>query len=101
MSDNRIAVEILLDYTALPHPVVVPTPERVHVTVADVDDLALWLHERGGTVRVSPEFDGCQQYVLHTRTDEDRNGASVEVWVSCSVPSYTSVLHEVTAAVAA
>lgn len=101
MSDNRIAVEILLGYTALPHPVIVPTPERVHVTVADVDDLAVWLHERGGEVHVSPEFEGSRLYVLHTRTDEDRNGSSVEIWVSCSVPSSASVLHEITAAVAA
>lgn len=101
MSDNRIAVEILFDYTSLPHPSVVATPERVHVMVADPDDLGVWLYERGGEVHVSPEFEDCRQYVLHTRTDEDRNGASVEIWVSCSVPSHAAVMHEITDAVVA
>lgn len=100
-SDNRFAVEWMVDYLDLPHPVVVPTHERVYVTVADADDLLPWLYERGGRVHVAPAFEGFKTYVLHTRTDPRSDGSTVEVWVSCSVHEDASVYGDILAAVAA
>lgn len=99
--DNQIAVNGLFSYADLPHPVVEAAPERVYVTVADVDDLAGWLHERGGSVHVGPEFEGYRPYVLHTWTDARSDGFQVEIRVSCSVPVAADVLPEVRAAVTA
>ncbi|MFI9079175.1 hypothetical protein ACIGW8_22345 [Streptomyces sioyaensis] len=99
-SDNRIAVESLLDATSLPAPVIVPGPDRVHVTVADIDDLAEWVLARGGRVLVSPQFEGVRTYVLITYTDQRADGSRVEVRVSCAVPEGAAVMPEISAAVA-
>jgi hypothetical protein len=97
--DNRTAVQPLLDSSDLPRLVVLPLPERVHITVADVDDIGRWMHERGGTLHVSGEFEGVQSWVLTTCTDRRADGSVVEIRVSCSVPVDASVLPEVRAAV--
>jgi hypothetical protein len=99
LSDNRIAVESLLDSTDLPAPVVVPSPDRVHVTVADIDDLAEWVLARGGRVLVSVPFEGVRTYVLITHTDRRADGSRVEVRVSCAVPEGAAVMPEIAAAV--
>ena len=99
-SDNRIAVEALIDSTELPAPVIVPSPDRVHVTVADIDDLAEWVLSRGGRTLVSREFEGVRTYVLITHTDRRADGSRVEVRVSCAVPEGAAVMPEIAAAVA-
>ncbi|MFI5525036.1 hypothetical protein [Streptomyces platensis] len=99
-SDNRIAVEALIDSTRLMAPVLVPSPDRVHVTVADIDDLAEWMLFRGGRVLVSREFEGVRTYVLITHTDRRADGSRVEVRVSCAVPEGAAVMPEIAAAVA-
>jgi hypothetical protein len=67
-SDNRFAVECLIDRAGLPAPVLVGRPDAAYVTVTDVDDLSLWLQATGGHIRVSTEFCGVQTWVLHTTT---------------------------------
>jgi hypothetical protein len=64
-SDNRFAVECLIDRTGLPAPVLVGRPDAAYVTVTDVDDLSRWLQATGGHIRVH-EWDGVQTWVLHT-----------------------------------
>ncbi|MFH9248181.1 hypothetical protein ACH4LK_22465 [Streptomyces lydicus] len=100
LSDNRIAVEALIDSTGLPAPVVVPFSERVHVAVADIDDVAEWVLARGGRVLVARPFEGVQTYVLITHTDQRADGSRVEVRVSCAVPEGAAVMPEISAAVA-
>ena len=98
--DNRRAVEVLLNSTALPHPAVTPLPNGVLVTVATADDLDLWLHELGGTVAVGPELAGFRLWVLTTSVSR-AHGRPVPVWVACSVPLVVDVMPELAAAVTA
>ncbi|WP_037837929.1 hypothetical protein [Streptomyces sp. NRRL S-337] len=97
---NAREVECLLNYTSLPHPVIEPHHEYVHVMVADIDDLGEWLYERGGEVRIGPEFMGVRPYILVTHTDEARDGSRVEIRVTCAVPLDAAVMSEIAAAVA-
>ncbi|MEV7470447.1 hypothetical protein AB0O20_28680 [Streptomyces kronopolitis] len=96
---NAREVEILLNYTAVPHPVIEATPEFVSVVVADIDDLGAWLYERGGEVRIGPEFMGVRPYILVTYTDVARDGSRVEIRVTCAVPVDAGVMPEIVAAV--
>ncbi|MEU6279789.1 hypothetical protein [Streptomyces sp. NPDC047028] len=100
-SDNRIAVEVMLDYLALPAPSVTARPDAVYVSVADVDDLGAWLTARGGRVHVHPAGDGVELWTLLTSSPERADGSSVPIRVSAPVPAGEVVLGYIVAAVAA
>lgn len=95
----RISVEALLDYASLPAPTLISRGDAVYVTVASIDDLGQWLYALGGEVRISPEIDGVQLWMLLTRTPVRADGSSVEVRVSVALPYDEPVLHTILAAV--
>lgn len=100
VSDNRTAVEAMLSYWPLPAPTMIPRPEAVFVTVADLDDLGVWLQARGGVIHVSPAGDGLELWTLLTSTPPRADGSSVPVRVSVPVPMGESVMAYIRAAVA-
>ena len=100
-SDNRIAVESLLDYTPLPAPVLIARPDAVFVTVADVDDLGVWLRELGGKIHRTSAADGLELWTLLTLTPPSRRRGQVPVRVSVPVPMGEQVMDYIRAAVAA
>lgn len=100
-SDNRIAIEAMLDYLPLPAPTVIPRAEAVFVTVADVDDLGEWLRELGGKIHRSSAADGLELWTLLTETPPSRARGRVPVRVSVPVPMGESVMDYIRAAVAA
>lgn len=82
--ENRSRFEIYKDMTGeqLPAPVIVATPERVYVTVADTDDLVEWLTVYGGTAHCGPVFDGMQTWTLHLVSSGWSDGRDVPVQIS-------------------
>ena len=100
-SDNRIAVESMLDYLPLPAPTVIVRADAVFVTVADVDDLGQWLLELGGKIHRSSAADGLELWTLLTQTPPSRKRGQVSVRVSVPVPMGESVMDYIRAAVAA
>jgi len=96
---NARTVDYLIDSTNLPHPVVIPRAESVHVVVADVDDLGEWLVALGGEIHVSPAFEGVEVWMLHARTEAREDGSSTQVLVSVPVPSGELVMDWIRAAV--
>lgn len=100
-SDNRIAVESMLDYLPLPAPTFIPRPDAVFVTVSDLDDLGSWLQELGGRIHITSAADGLELWTLLTQTPPRRNGGRVQVRVSVPVPMGESVMPYIRAAVAA
>ncbi|MFE5871590.1 hypothetical protein ACFQ6V_23495 [Streptomyces roseifaciens] len=97
--DNINAVEVLLDYTALPAPTLIGREDAVYVTVAGIDDLGLWLAKIGGQIRISPAFEGIETWTLHTYTPERRDGSCVAIRVSVPLPVSELVMDEIRAAV--
>jgi hypothetical protein len=82
--ENRSRFEIYKDMTGeqLPAPVVVATPQRVYVTVADTDDLVEWLTVYGGAVHRGPVFDGMQTWTLHQVSSGWSDGRDVPVQIT-------------------
>ncbi|MFH9072745.1 hypothetical protein [Streptomyces alboflavus] len=101
ISDNRVAVEAMLDFHTLPAPTLISRADAVFVTVADLDDLGEWLRARGGIVHVSSAGDGLELWTLLTTTPTRADGSSVPVRVSVPVPMGESVMAYIRAAVAA
>lgn len=93
-SDNRLAVQVLIDNTALPAPTMVARPDAVHITLADVDDLGQWLYALGGEVRRGIEISGASLWTLHTVTPRRLNGTTVRILVHVPVVSGEDVLAE-------
>ncbi|MFF9690284.1 hypothetical protein [Streptomyces sp. NPDC014623] len=91
-SDNRLAVQTLLDNMALPAPTMVARPDAVHVTLADVDDLAQWMYALGGEVRRGVEISGASLWTLHTETPMRLSGTTVRILVHVPVVSGEDVL---------
>jgi hypothetical protein len=96
---NARTVDSLIDRTGLPHPVVIPRPESVHVMVADVDDLGEWLKKLGGQIHRSPAFEGVELWTLHAHTEPREDGSSTAVLVSVPVPAGELVMDWIRAAV--
>lgn len=101
ISDNRGAVESLLNYENLPAPTVISRPDAVYVSVADADDLLPWLSLLGGVVRKAPAWAGLELWSLTTFTPPTSSGVRVPVRVSVSVPAGETLMHEIVSAVAA
>ncbi|MFF1498661.1 hypothetical protein ACFVZR_01985 [Streptomyces sp. NPDC058316] len=98
-SDNRLAVQVVIDGFALPAPTLVARPDAVHITLADVDDLAQWLYALGGEVRRGIELDGASLWTLRTQTPRGLNGSTVPVRVHVPVVAGEDVLAELHSAV--
>ncbi|MGO4630553.1 hypothetical protein AB4225_06350 [Streptomyces sp. 2RAF24] len=98
-SDNRLAVQTVIDGLALPAPTLVARADVVHVCVADVDDLGRWLYELGGEVRRGIALDGVSVWTLRTQTPMRRNGAPVAIRVHCPVVTGEDVIADIYAAV--
>ncbi|MFD3517761.1 hypothetical protein [Streptomyces sp. NPDC058657] len=98
-SDNRLAVQVVIDNLSLPAPTMVARPDAVHITLADVDDLGEWLYALGGTVRRGIELGGASLWTLHTQTPQRLNGKPVRVLVHVPVVSGEDVLAEIRSAV--
>ncbi|MZF56886.1 hypothetical protein GTX53_24160 [Streptomyces sp. SID5594] len=98
-SDNRLAAQTTIDGLGLPAPTMVVRPEAVHVTLADPDDLGLWMYALGGTVRRGIEMYGASLWTLHTETPA-RPGGAVRILVHVPVVSGEDVLAELRSAVA-
>ncbi|MFJ3587484.1 hypothetical protein ACIQUY_29490 [Streptomyces sp. NPDC090231] len=99
-SDNRLAVQVVIDNLALPAPTIVARPDAVHITLADVDDLGQWLYSLGGEVRRGIEISGASLWTLHTETPVRLNGTTVAIRVHVPVVSGEDVLAEIRGAVA-
>ncbi|MFF4834042.1 hypothetical protein [Streptomyces sp. NPDC001315] len=78
--DNRDAVQVLIDRTGLPAPTVVPTPDYVHVMLADIDDMAPWLAELDGRVTID-STPGMRTWTLHTELAATRRRGAVRIEV--------------------
>lgn len=100
ISDNRLAVETLLDYTNLPAPTLISRADAVFVVVADLDDLERWLDALGGRIHRSSAADGLELWTLLTETEPRGNGSRVQVRVSVPVPMGVWVQDRLRAAVA-
>ncbi|WP_354596134.1 hypothetical protein R1Y80_01030 [Streptomyces sp. JL1001] len=97
-SDNRLAVQTVIDGFDLPAPTMVARLEAVHITLADPDDLGQWMYALGGTVRRGIEMYGASLWTLHTETPA-RPGGAVRILVHVPVVSGEDVLAELRSAV--
>ncbi|WP_424891861.1 hypothetical protein [Streptomyces sp. XH2] len=97
--DNANAVQVMLDYLALPAPTLIGREDAVYVTVADIDDLGLWLAKRGGEIHISPAFEGIEMWTLHTYTPVRGDGSRVAIRVSVPLPTGELVMDDIRAAV--
>ncbi|MFJ9128878.1 hypothetical protein ACIRJS_32730 [Streptomyces sp. NPDC102340] len=98
--------EVTVNVMSLPseHVASEATPTEVHVFATDMDVLAAWLYEMGGTVTVVDLPTGVSVWTLRTATLADSTVADeVACPVLVSVPLLTGapVMHEIRAAVAA
>nr|WSS66783.1 hypothetical protein OG284_36795 [Streptomyces sp. NBC_01177] len=98
-SDNRLAVQTVIDNLALPAPTLVARPDAVHITLADVDDLGQWMYALGGEIRRGIEIAGASLWTLHTETPVRLNGGRVRILVHVPVVSGEDVLAELRTAV--
>lgn len=98
-SDNRLAVQPLIDSLGLPAPTLVARADIVHITVATTDDLATWLYELGGEIRRGIPLDDVSVWTLRTQTPARRNGSTVAIRVHCPVVAGEEVVCELRTAV--
>lgn len=98
-SDNRLAVQTVIDNLALPAPTLVARPDAVHITLADVDDLGQWMYALGGDIRRGIEISGASLWTLHTQTPQRLNGSTVRILVHVPVVNGEDVLAELRTAV--
>jgi hypothetical protein len=96
--------EVTVNVLNLPsqHVAVQATPTEVHVFTTDMDVLATWLYEMGGTISKLDLPSGISVWTLHTKTLADSVEAGAEpcpVLVTVSQLSDTPVMHEIAAAV--
>ena len=78
------------------------TPTEVHVFATDIDVLAAWLYETGGTVTKAELPTGITLWTLHSKTLADSISGADACPVLISVPMVTGepVMQEIAAAVA-
>ncbi|MFF7365664.1 hypothetical protein [Streptomyces sp. NPDC008125] len=93
-SDNRLAAQTVIGTFGLPAPTLVARPDAVHISLADVDDVAQWMYALGGTMRRGIEIDGASLWTLHTETPRRGNGSTVRILVHVPVVSGEAVLAE-------
>lgn len=98
--DNADAVQVLIERTGLPAPTLVSEPERVHVMLADVDDLAPWVAELGGTVGAGETPAGLVEWTLRTELTATRRRGAVHIEVHALASHGQAVLPSLRSAVA-
>ena len=98
-SDNRLAVQTVIDGLGLPAPTLVARADAVHICLADVDDLALWLLSLGGEVRRGIPLDDVSVWTLRTQTPMRRDLSTVAIRVHCPVVTGEDVVSELRSAV--
>lgn len=96
--------EVTVDVLGLPsqHVAVQATSSAVHVFTTDMNVLAAWLFELGGTVEVTSLSSGVSVWTLRTRTLSDAvvaDEVACPVLVSVTQVSGEPVMHEIAAAV--
>ena len=96
--------EVTVNVLNLPsqHVAVQATAEAVHVFATDMDVLAAWLYEMGGTITKVDLSSGVSVWTLHTKTLADAAVAGEDacpVLVSVTQVSGAPVMHEIAAAV--
>jgi hypothetical protein len=96
--------EVTVNVLNLPsqHVAVQATPTEVHVFATDMDVLAAWLYEMGGSVTKLDLPSGISVWTLRTSTLADSVVAGEDacpVLVTVSQLSDTPVMHEIAAAV--
>lgn len=97
---HAYALRVFLDYTPLPSTSVVGRPERVHVMLAEVDDLEPWLEALGGRIVVRPaDESGVEMWTLRTRLPATAYREALPVWVHVPVVEGELVLHAIAEAV--
>lgn len=95
ISRNRVAAEVLIDYTTLPYSgPIVYRPEAVYIHVATIEDVARWLHtlrEHGvpGRITVEQVGHGLEAWVLHTHTPPGRDRYQAPLRVHTTAPAGT------------
>jgi hypothetical protein len=96
--------EVTVNVLNLPsHVAVQATPTEVHVFATDMDVLAAWLYEMGGTITKVDLPSGVSVWTLRTETLADSVVAgevACPVLVTVSQLTDTPVMHEIAAAVA-
>jgi len=72
LESNRLSVETEYCVYSLPKGArMEPAPDAVRILTTNVDDLAVWLEVRGGTVTVARAGDGVQVWTLRTATEAE------------------------------
>lgn len=99
ISDNRLAVESMLDRLPLRAATIVARPDAVHITVTDPDELEAWLYQLGGEVRPGPSVNGASLWTLYTGTPTRGDGSIVLIRVHVPVVDGEHVLVDVRQAV--
>ncbi|WP_405674802.1 hypothetical protein OG292_02990 [Streptomyces sp. NBC_01511] len=92
ISDNRLAVQVLIDSYGLPAPTIVARPQAVHISVADPDDVAAWMYVLGGKTRRGIEIDGASLWTLRTQTPVRADGSTVAIRVHVPVVAGEDVI---------
>ncbi|MFF2189296.1 hypothetical protein [Streptomyces sp. NPDC058155] len=92
ISDNRLAVQVIVDAYGLPAPTIVARPLVVHVSVADPDDVAAWMYVLGGEIRRGIEIDGASLWTLRTQTPVRGDGSTVAIRVHVPVVAGEDVI---------
>lgn len=97
--------EVTVNILNLPseHVAVQATADAVHVFATNMDVLAAWLYEMGGTIAKVDLPSGVSVWTLHSKTLSDSVVAGEDaclVLVSVTQLSSTPVMHEIVAAVA-
>lgn len=98
---NGDAVQVLVDRTGLPAPTLVPQSDRVHVMLADIDDMAPWLAELGGRVQLGETAAAMVEWTLYTELTATRRRAAVRIEVHALAVDGQAVLPSLREAVAA
>lgn len=97
--------EVTINVLNLPsqHVAVQATADAVHVFATDMDVLAAWLYEMGGSISKADLPSGVSVWTLRTWTlaDSITSADACPVLVSVTQLSETPVMHEIAAAVAA
>jgi hypothetical protein len=98
-SDNRLAVQTLIDRLDLPAPTLVARADVVHICLADVDDFGKWVHALGGSIERGVTNGGASTWTLSTFTPLRADLTAVRVRVHCTVVDGEDVIADLYGAV--
>ena len=78
---NEDAVQALIDRAGLPARRIEARPDVVYVLLEDVDDLAPWVTELDGRLRIGPTAAGLEEWTLNAELAATRRRGPVRVEV--------------------